>query len=274
MLVVLTLFTKIVVYVGLLGSAGLCLQAYIAGAQNRRLIAGFALLLSAAVCLRLFLMNAELAGGLEDSFDFSLFRWVWTPNRDQTLAYVIGALVLFISAALGLKWLSVPGLITVFAGAGLGGHTHGMDTPGLNPIFVSIHVAIAAFWVTAPIVLWPVKTMSDTDLLQCMKRFSAVAIWSIPTLIAGGVWLSLQIGGSVSTLVESDYGRLLAIKFGLALVALGVGAVNKFWVTLQINKDPAAGRRLLHQTLTVDCLLFIGIIIAIASATSLTGPGA
>lgn len=274
MLVALTLFAKIGLYLGLLGAAGLSLQTYITGAQDRRLIAGCAVLLSAAVCLRLFLMNAELAGGLEDSFDFSLFGWVWTPNRDQTLAYLTGAIVLFISAAFGLKGLCLPGLITVCTGVGLGGHTHGMDTPWLNPIFVSIHVAIAAFWVTAPIVLWPVKTLSDTDLLRRMKRFSAVAIWSIPILLAGGVWLSFQLGGSVATLVKTDYGRLLATKLGLALVALGVGAANKFWVTDQMNRDAAAGRRLLRLTLTVDYLLFTGIIIAIASATSLTGPGA
>lgn len=274
MLIALTLFTKIGLYVGLLGTAGLSMQTYITGASNRGLIAGCAVLLSAAVCLRLFLMNAELAGGLEDSFDFSLFGWIWTPNRDQTLAYLIGAIALLISSASGLKWLSIPGLIAVFAGVGLGGHTHGMDAPGLNPLLVSIHVAIAAFWVTAPIVLWPIKPMSDTVLLQRMKRFSTVAVWTIPILIGGGVWLSFQLGGSVTTLIETDYGRLLAIKLGLVLIALSAGAANKFWVTAQISKDAAAGRRLLHRTLTVDYLLFGGIVIAIASATSLTGPGA
>lgn len=273
MLLALSLLTKTALYIGLLGAAGLAVQKLVFGADHRRMIFLCATMLACAAGLRLFLLNAELAGGLSHVFDFSMFGWVWAPNKSQSLAYLAGAYLLSAAALTNLKPLFGLGAIVLFAGAGLGGHTYGLEAPGLNPAIVSLHIGVAAFWVTAPLVLWPRQGISDVEILRRVKRFSAFAAWSVPLLFAGGLWLSLRLAGTIEALGASAYGRLLIVKFSLAAAALAIGAANKFWVTAKLKQDAAAGRALLQRMLMIDAALFAGVIVAIAAATTLTGPG-
>ena len=126
---------------------------------------------------------------------------------------------------------------------------------------------------SAPIALWPSGAVDDDELLRRMETFSAIAVWTVPLVFAGGIWVATQLTGSFSSIFETGYGRILVLKFLLACGALAIGGANKFWVTGKLRDNPGAGRRVLRRTLMVDSLLFAGIVIAIASATSLTGPG-
>ena len=125
---------------------------------------------------------------------------------------------------------------------------------------------------TAPIALWPHSNINDTDLLEKMQRFSTIALVSVPVLFVSGFWLSLLFVGSLEALVSTTYGRVLAIKVGLATLALLIGALNKTWVAKCLEIEPAEGRVLLRRTLLADCLLFLGIIVAIAVLTTVVGP--
>lgn len=270
----LSLAAKAGLYVGALGAGGLGAHRALHGAEHRKWITSLALMLASSVVIRLLLMNAELAGGLGKVFDFTMFDWLWAPNRNQTLAYVSGVAVLMVSTVLHIRTLYLIGAILVFAGAGLGGHTHALETPGINPILVSAHVAIAAFWTTAPLVLWPHDNVSDDELRLRVQRFSQIAVWCVPLLFAAGFWLAWRLSGSLETLIGQTYGRLLLAKLLLASVALALGAFNKFRVAKRLEEDAARGRVLLRRTLGLETVIFAGIVLAIAAATSLTGPGA
>ena len=273
MLGLLSLAVKVGLYVGALGSAGLGLQTLVLGTEHRRWVICLALVLAISVAGRLLLLNAELAGGLLRAFDFSMFGWIWAPNQVQVLAYVTGAVALIAGAFFRMKALLLIGAGAVFVGAGLGGHTQGLEPPGINPVLVSVHVAIAAFWVTALIVLWPRETISDSILLKRMKRFSSVAVWCVPMLFASGLWLAWQLSGSFEALTTENYGRFLLLKLLLACSALVLGAFNKLMVAKHLQTQAGTGRTLLRRTLTLDACLFAGIVVAIAAATTLTGPG-
>lgn len=274
MLGLLSLAVKAGLYVGALGSAGLGLHTLLLGTEYRRWVIGLALALAIAVSGRLLLLNAELAGGISHVFDFSMFDWVWAPNQAQVLAYVTGAAALIAGPLFRIKAFLLIGAGAVFAGTGLGGHTQGLEAPGINPFTVSLHVAIAAFWVTAPFVLWPWETVSDTILLSRMKRFSTIAVWCVPVLFASGLWLAWRLSGSFEALMTENYGRLLLLKLLLACGALAFGAFNKLRVTKHLQMQGRTGRTLLRRTLMLDACLFAGVIFAIAAATTLTGPGA
>lgn len=273
MLGLLSLAVKAGLYVGALGSTGLALHTLLLGTSHRRWIIGLALVLAMAVTGRLLLLNAELTGGLQHSFDFSMFDWVWAPNRMQVLTYIVGASLLALSAIFDLRILLAVGVASVFAGAGLGGHTHGLEAPGINPFLVSVHVAIAAFWATAPFVLWPQKKVSDAVLLNRMERFSRVAVWCIPVLFVSGLWLAWRLSGSLEALIGETYGQLLLLKLLLACCALAIGAFNKLRVTELLRDRTDKGRERLRTTLALDYMLFSAIVFVIAAATTLTGPG-
>lgn len=274
MLGLLSLAVKAGLYISALGSAGLGLHTLLLGTAHRRWVIGLALVLAISVAGRLLLLNAELASGLPRAFDFSMFGWVWAPNQAQVLAYVTGTVALIAGTFFRMKALLLIGAGAVIAGAGLGGHTQGLEAPGINPVLVSLHVAIASFWVTAPFVLWPRETISDSIILSRMKRFSAVAVWCVPVLIVSGLWLAWRLSGSFEALMTENYGRLLLLKLLLACGALALGAFNKLRVTKYLHTQAGTGRTLLRRTLMLDACLFAGVIFAIAAATTLTGPGA
>lgn len=274
MLGILSLIVKAGLYAGLLGAAGLTFHAFLFRTGYRKWIIGLGLLLGVTIALRLVLLNAELAGGLPHAFDFGMFGWIWAPNRNQVLAQGAGVIALVAGASMQWRLLLAAGAVLIVAGTGLGGHTQGLDTPGLSPLLVSLHVAIAAFWVTAPFTLWPQTATPNDALALRMQRFSHVAVWCVPVLFASGLWLAWRLTGSFEALLTEPYGQLLTAKFLLATCALGLGAINKAWMTGRLQEQAPKARANLRWILTLDGLLFTGVIVAIAAATTLTGASA
>lgn len=158
------------------------------------------------------------------------------------------------------------------AGFALTGHTQALEQPGLAPWAAGLHVLIAAFWIAAPITLWPRASLPDATVLARTERFSRLALFSIPVLFAIGLWLAVLLAGSVNALLTSSYGQLLAAKLVVAGAALGLGAYNKQVVTRELRDTPSRGRRALTTTLSFDALLFAGALILVGVATTLTGP--
>ena len=82
-------------------------------------------------------------------------------------------------------------------------------------------------------------------------------------------------GASIDTLFSRlKNGRMdrRALGWTLAVLALGIGAANKVFVTQKLKAEPEVGRRWLRYALMCDVALFTGILLAISSATTLTGP--
>lgn len=274
MLESLSFAVKAGLYMTLLGAAGLTLHALLLRTGYRKWIIGLALLLAVTIALRLVLLNAELAGGLFRAFDFDMFGWIWAPNRNQILAQGAGVIALVAGASMQWRPLLAAGAVLILAGTGLGGHTQGLDAPRLSPLLVSLHVAIAAFWVTAPFTMWPQTVRPNDVLVLRMQRFSRVAVCCVPVLFVSGLWLAWRLAGSFEALVTEPYGQLLIVKLLLATCALGLGAVNKVWMTGQLQEQAPNARAILRWILALDGLLFTGVILAIAAATTLTGAGA
>jgi putative copper resistance protein D len=155
---------------------------------------------------------------------------------------------------------------------GLTGHSQALDTPGLAPGAVALHVLIAGFWLAGPMTLWPTHKLEQAALTARVTRFSNIAVAGVPLLFALGLWLALLLAGGWTPLLTSLYGQLLLTKLAAASFALALGAYNKSVVTALLRTAPEQGRRALKRTLRLDVAFFLIALCAIAAATSLTGP--
>lgn len=272
------LAVKLGLYVSALLAAGLGLHAslqIVERADRRRSLRSAALLGGAALVfamLRLAIATVQLGGSLHSIFDPATLSWTWPTLAPSSIALSLGAGLLCVA------WLSersvFAGLasITLAAGFALTGHTQALEQPGLAPWAAGLHVLIAAFWIAAPITLWPSASLSDQTVLTRSERFSRLALFIVPVLFAIGVWLAVLLAGSVNALLSSAYGQLLTAKLVVAGAALGLGAYNKQIVTRRLRQTPTDGRRALTTTLSVDAILFASALILVGLATTFTGP--
>jgi putative copper resistance protein D len=274
----LMLALKLALYAAALLSAGLALHGALGVVERSeratwiRLSALAAALALALGALKLLLLNAQLAGGLAHALDAESFGWTWAMQAPSLIALATGAAAALAAWVSQRHWFGVIAVLGFSASFALAGHTQALAAPGLAPWIVGLHVLIASYWIAAPISLWPRDTLADEALQRRLERFSAGAIVAIPLLFVAGLWLAWRISGGLAPLLESGYGRLLLAKLAAASVALGLGALNKQFVTAMIIRTPERGRMWLKRTLAADTLLFLTALLLIGWATTLTGP--
>lgn len=231
-----------------------------------------ALLLVLALLLRLLTLNIEISGGLGQVLDFSMFGWVWPGVRAQVIALSVGAACLAMGSVFLPRLFAGAGALMIATGFGLAGHTQALNAPGVLPMAVTLHVIAAGFWVLAPVILWPTAGQNFVALISRMHRFSRIAIMAVPVMIALGLWLAVEIAGPVSAVFEQPYGRLLLLKLAVASLALGIGAINKIYVTRRLEAGEGRALGILRLTLGIDLALFVVAVLAISAATTAFGP--
>jgi putative copper resistance protein D len=271
------LAVKLGLYASALLAAGLGLHAsanIVDRGDRSRVLQSAALLACAALifaALRLAIANVQLGGSIGSIIDPATLAWTWPTLAPSSIAFALsGALAL---AAWRFRGpLAALAAIALAAGFALTGHTQALENPGLAPWGVGLHALIAAFWIAAPITLWPRANLSDEVVLSRTARFSRLALVLVPVLFLIGIWLAILLAGSVNALFSSLYGQLLLAKLGVASAALALGAYNKHIVARKLRQAPAEGRRALTVTLAFDTLLFASALIVVGVATTFTGP--
>lgn len=227
--------------------------------------------LIAFALVRLLLLVGQMGDGA-NLIDPELMPLAWMALGPSTMLLIVGAL----AAGAGLLWrsrrLAWLGALAMAASFGFTGHTQGVEKPGLLPALAAIHVLIAGFWFAAPVTLFPHTHLSDSVLLNRLKRFSAIAVFAIPLLIVLGLWLALSLTGGANQLLGSAYGRLLLLKLAAGLAALGLGALNKRVIAARVAAEPVQGRRWLRTALLAEAMFFIVAIVAVSAATTIAGP--
>lgn len=231
--------------------------------------AGAALVLS---FVRAALVNAQLGGGIGAVLDPETFMWTWRALSLSMTAVLCGALGIVIGWVLRNPWITAIGSICLAVSFALTGHSAALPMPGLAPWIVSLHVLIASFWISAPLTLWPHQELADAALASRLARFSAIAVWAIPILFLLGVWLVWILAGSVAAVFSTTYGQLLAAKFSVGLIALGLGAFNKLRLTQAVASGRAGGRGSLKRTLLAELTIFVIALLLVGIATTVTGP--
>ncbi len=214
-------------------------------------------------------LNAGIGG---HPFDFESMGWLW-PVYDVWTAGLLGGagLLLMASRTAGLlrSILMSAGAIGIAIGLSSIGHSRGEGVADLAPVILAAHVCVAAFWVAAVPTLWPRD--ADTTAIRT-ERFSRYALSLVPVVFVTGLGLVWLILGRPWLTLGSAYNQLLLLKLAGVTGVLGLGALNKTDVARKLEQNPQTGMRWLRRTLAADAVLFSAALVALAIATTVSGP--
>lgn len=268
---------KLALYAAALGAAGLAFNAaaVLASPQEARpwlrVAAGLGLVALLVAAMRLALETARLAGGWGAIGEPPYLDWTLRAQAPFLAALGPGLLLLAVAGCLGRRRLAAAGGLLTLAAFPMVGHTSGEPLMWLLRAAVVAHLVGVAAWLAAPAVLWPRRALEDAAVLARVRRFSGLALSLVPLALAAGALTALALLERPADLIATAYGRLILVKVVAATLALGLGALNKTWVTTRLAADPGRGRGALRLTLAADAALFATALAAIAAATTVYG---
>jgi len=182
------------------------------------------------------------------------------------------------------RWLRVGaillgiGILGLLASSGHAGAAGGF-IGDVHWIADALHLVAAGAWLGGLVPLALLLTaasraadqVSTQVAIRATHRFSVLGIACVSTILVTGIINSLILVGSVSALVESDYGRLLLIKIAVFFAMVAIAAVNLLDLRNRIHETRSM-RQLKWNALAEAWLGFV--VIAIVGALGIMTPGA
>lgn len=143
------------------------------------------------------------------------------------------------------------GLIVALAWTGHAAATAGAGRP-VHLLADAIHLVAGGVWLGGLPCLFlllrqirraPEDRVPGMVAAEATRRFSALGLLAVGSLILTGVVNAWFLVGGVAPLVGTSYGRLLLLKVGLLLPLIGIAAVNRWRVkpALLAARDAAQG---------------------------------
>ena len=127
-------------------------------------------------------------------------------------AFAWGVLALTASASVSRRWrISVVATaVLTIATYAASGHQSAGTLPGVFVPLDMIHLAAISTWVGALLALAIISKNNNVE--NEAKRFSQMATWSMPVVVVTGVVQGLHLLGGISTITETNFGKLLLLK--------------------------------------------------------------
>lgn len=216
--------------------------------------------------------EALSSGALLTVLDHTQFGLV--SNIRLGLALLLAICVVFDRHPLPRRSALVAGLCLVVSIAWTG---HAASTPDqlgyLHLTADALHLAAAAAWtgglVSLALFLRTISrhgAVAASSELDAVKRFSALGMVSVATLIVSGVVNAWILVGSLRGLLVTHYGWVLMAKLAVFATMLIFAAINRFWLTplLALPASDSAVRRLTRNTMAeIGLVLFVFIIVGV-----------
>lgn len=279
----LSILAKFLLYLGVLGSAGLALVRLVFGPETGPMrgpiawqASGLALLALAAAGFGFLLRGAAMTGDASGLADPEMLGLLW-QNPPGTQLLLLGSGLLLVLAGMrapriGLWIAAVGGLLALWSFVRIG------HVPDAGPVWLEallvLHLAAAAFWVG---ILSPLRRLAGDPAeldaaAELGQRFGRIASVTVPVLIAAGIVMAWRLLGDPAALVTTGYGLTLLAKIAGVAVLLGAAAHNKLrFVPAMRRGDPAAAARL-RRSIAVEWLAVCAILLATATLTTLQHP--
>lgn len=111
-----------------------------------------------------------------------------------------------------------------------------------------------------------------TPFRSYMQRLSQASTWAVTLVFLTGALKSYQaLGGTLHQLQSAAWGRLLIAKVSCVALALGCGALNRFWLT---RTTPWDQRRMRHSVtaLRVEAAAMLAVLLLSAALGSVDPP--
>ena len=96
--------------------------------------------------------------------------------------------------------------------------------------------------------------------LDAVRRFSALGMFSVATLIVTGIVNAWILVGSFRALVQTDYGWVLMEKLAVFAVMIAFATVNRFWLTPELA-SPASDRAVRRLTRNAIAEIALALIV-------------
>jgi copper resistance protein D len=245
----------------------------------------------------LILLAQHLSDGTVTAVLLDGIVWIVLTKTGFGATWVVRfALVVVIGACLPItserpnvvrRWAAAIAAACLVGALGFAGHAAaGAGVTGLIHLAADVaHLVAAAAWLGA---LLPLALLlhaagqspdqsSMTIARRATQRFSTLGVASVSTLVGTGIVNTWVLAGSVSALLDTDYGRLLLVKVALFLIMVATAAVNRLVLTPRLLQEfdlkagSAAVRRLRNNSLIETA---IGVIILVIVAVLGTLPPA
>ena len=208
---------------------------------------------------------AHVAGRPAAAFSPSEWARVLATTQFGTVWLLRHALLLLLTAFVFFReresgtadWIAFrgEGWLLVAAGAGAlawAGHAAAVEPWGLTAALAdALHLVAAGVWLGAllPLALLLQAAARDEGAdsrphaVLAIRRFSTLALATMLTIVATGLWSAWSQVGDVPALVGTRYGRLLALKVLLLVPVLALAAVNRSRLLPALGGDgPTVGR--------------------------------
>ena len=275
-----SVLAKFLLYLGVLGSAGLVLARAVFGRETgrmqgtfRRHASALAILALLAAGLGFALTGAAMTGDASGMTDPEMLGLLWQTPVGTALVLRAAGLALL----LGGVWLPGRGVWVAGAGGMLAlwpfcrvGHVADTGSIWLEALLL-VHLAAAAFWIG---ILAPLRSLAAGSLREAAalgRRFGTIASVTVPVLIAAGVVMAWRLLGDVSALVTTGYGLTLLAKVAGVGVLLGAAAANR----LRFVPGMARGERVvaegLRRSIAVEWVAVCAVLFITAGLTGLAG---
>ena len=279
----LSILAKFLLYLGVLGSAGLVLVRLVFGPETGRMhgpiarqASALALLALAAAGFGFLLRGAAMTGDASGLADPEMLGLLWqNPPGTQLLLLCSGLLLVLAgmrAPGIGLWIAAVGGLLALWSFVRIG------HVPDAGPVWLEallvLHLAAAAFWVG---ILSPLRRLAGDPAeldaaAELGHRFGRIASVTVPVLIAAGIVMAWRLLGDPAALVTTGYGLTLVAKIAGVAVLLGAAAHNKLrFVPAMRRGEPAAAVRL-RRSIAVEWLAVCAILLVTATLTTLQHP--
>ena len=170
-------------------------------------------------------------------------------------AFAWGFIAFTASASVSRRWriaVLATAVITIATYAA-SGHQSAGTLPGIFVPLDMIHLAAISTWVGALLALAVVS--KDNNVENETKRFSQMATWSMPVVVVTGVVQGLHLLGGISTITQTNFGKLLLLKTLLVggVVVFGAKARAK----LQLNGFSSIAKIIRWESVLVVLVLAV-----------------
>ena len=279
----LSILAKFLLYLGVLGSAGLVFARLVFRRETERMrgpiarqASALALLALATAGFGFLLRGAAMTGDASGLTDPEMLGLLWQNPPGSQLILVGSGLLLILAGMraprIGLWIAAVGGLLVLWSFAQIG------HVPDAGPVWLEallvLHLAAAAFWVG---ILSPLRRLAGDpgELMAAAElghRFGRIATATVPVLIAAGIVMAWRLLGDVAALTATGYGLTLLAKIAAVAVLLGAAAHNKLRFVPAMRRGDAAAAARLRRSIAVEWLAVCAILLVTATLTTVQHP--
>jgi len=236
---------------------------------------------------------AFAAAGMAGDASQALNPVLWSTVLQSTAFGPLWAgrlVVLILAGMLLIRWprgatLWLLPLLAGIAVASLAGTGHAQSREGwlrtAHEVSDALHLFAAGTWLGGLLPLGFVLTGLRREIegdakafVKILQRFSATAMAAVGLVVASGLFNAWLLVGNPVSLITTAYGLALCVKLVLFVGMFALAAVNRFWISPQLDgANPASG--MLHRlsiNIVLEQLLGLGVIAAVSVLGTLPPP--